>query len=101
VPNFLPMILGTLAVVSVVGANVLAYAAKFAIRRKGYPVSWVNFPGMHNDLANLREIIANASSPEEQRTYRRWLLCFYLQYAVFGLALAIFLGIWLCVVLQS
>ena len=93
--DLLEIILGSLAFAAIVAANVLAYVVKFAIRKKGCPVSWIHYPGMRNDLASLRDTIANAQSPEEEQIYRRWLFCFYLQYVVFGLGLAIFFCYWI------
>ena len=85
-------ILGSLAVLCVIAANGIHYRVKWAIRKKGYPVSWLNYPGMHSDLASLAKIIAAAPSAEEALAYRRLRRWFYLSYAVFGA------GVVLCVI---
>jgi hypothetical protein len=89
------LILGNLALVCVIVANVLVYAVKGAIRKKGYPVSWISYPGMHNDFASLRKIIAAAQSTEEMLRYRRWQRRLYLSYVVFGLGVALLFVVWI------
>jgi hypothetical protein len=88
------IILGNVGLLGVVVANVLCYAVKAAIRKKGYPVSWIHYPGMHGDFASLRKIIAAAESPEEEFKYRRWRRRLYLSYVVFGFSLVLVFVAW-------
>jgi len=95
------IILGNLGVVCVIVANVLWFAAKVAIRKKGYPVSWISYPGMHNDFVSLRNIIATAQSAEEILRFRRWRRRIYLSYVVFGLGVASLFVAWLLMAFRS
>jgi hypothetical protein len=96
--NAILFILGNLSIACIIAANVLVYRVKFAIRKKGYPVSWLCYLGMHNDLTSLKKIVAAAESPEERLGYTRCLRAIYLSYVVFGLGLLLMLVVWLSLV---
>jgi hypothetical protein len=48
--------------------NVIWYRAKFAVRRKGYPISL--FCNHLQDYPNLKKIVAEESDPEEKQKYQ-------------------------------
>jgi hypothetical protein len=99
--NLTQIILGNLAIVCIIVANVICYAAKAAIRKKGYPVSWFSYLGAISDRATLRKIIATAETPEEMDTYRRWLRRIYLSYGVAGIGFVLMFLVWLDMATRS
>ena len=94
-PGLLYIILGNVALLCVVMANVMVYSVKAALRKRGYPVSWLSYPGMHNDFASLRRMIAAAPYLKERLACRRWRRRLVVSYIAFGLGVALLLTTWI------
>jgi hypothetical protein len=84
-------IVGTGAGWLLVVCNVIWYRVKFAIKRKGYPISL--FTNHFQDYPNLRKIIAAETDPEEKRKYQRLLHQMNAMWALFIAALLMLVSV--------
>ena len=84
-------IVGTAAGCLLVVCNLIWYRAKFAIKRKGYPISL--FCNHFQDYPNLKKIVAAETDPEERRKYERLLHQMNVMWALFLAALLMLVSV--------
>jgi hypothetical protein len=71
--------------------NIIWYRAKFAIKRKGYPISLLC--NHLQDYPNLKKIVAEETDPEEKQKYQKLLHHMNIMWALFFTALLMLVSV--------